>query len=376
MTCAEVREEFSALMDGELAPELRAAVEAHIAQCSECLRELDALKRIDALYRGLPRQFAPEGFEESVRNAIHAAAPASPRLRLLPRLVALAAVAAMLLVVFGGVVLRSQMSEKALKTASLLKEDKRLKEQFAKKLTAAPEIPKETVEQLKALGYMQEKGAPASAPLPAPAAPAAPASTPLPEPKKAEPAPPAVLEPMELSKRAPMPGSATPALKADAVKSKLLYEANDAQARSGADKAESRPDGSIEAGGAPAAAVSAEQAAPIRASQNAARRYMEKGDALLARGELDGASSSYRSAVSLAPQNVEALTKLGDVLLRQGKNEEALGRFTVAAHAEPRNTAALCGLGRALALLGRTDDAVQQFRKALEVAEIASLRSQ
>ena len=59
MECAEVREEFSALIDGELAPDARAAVEAHIAQCLDCLRELDAIKRIDGLYRRLTPQSAP-----------------------------------------------------------------------------------------------------------------------------------------------------------------------------------------------------------------------------------------------------------------------------------------------------------------------------
>ncbi|GEM_PF-2286030 len=70
MDCAEVREQFSALLDGELSPEDRAAVEAHLASCASCLRELDGLKRIDGLYRGIRPAVAPAGFEEQVRAAV------------------------------------------------------------------------------------------------------------------------------------------------------------------------------------------------------------------------------------------------------------------------------------------------------------------
>ncbi len=70
MDCAQTREEFSALLDGELAPEVRAEVEAHLAGCSECLRQLDALKKVDTLYQALPVEHAPEGFEGRIRGVV------------------------------------------------------------------------------------------------------------------------------------------------------------------------------------------------------------------------------------------------------------------------------------------------------------------
>lgn len=70
MDCTQARDEFAALLDGELVAESRAAVEAHLSQCSDCLRELDGLKRVDVLYRELPRVTAPVGFDEGVREAI------------------------------------------------------------------------------------------------------------------------------------------------------------------------------------------------------------------------------------------------------------------------------------------------------------------
>ncbi|HIJ73870.1 MAG TPA: hypothetical protein HPP83_07195, partial [Candidatus Hydrogenedentes bacterium] len=79
MDCPEVRDEFSALLDGELDLARRSAVEAHLAKCSDCLRELDRLKRVDRVYRELPKQAAPAGFEHRVRASLR-----SSRLRLRP----------------------------------------------------------------------------------------------------------------------------------------------------------------------------------------------------------------------------------------------------------------------------------------------------
>lgn len=79
MDCAYAREEFAALLDGELNPEERLALEAHLAQCSDCLRELDGYKRVDTLYRALPVRVAPPEFEAKVRERLR------PRVRILGR---------------------------------------------------------------------------------------------------------------------------------------------------------------------------------------------------------------------------------------------------------------------------------------------------
>lgn len=70
MDCTQAREEFSALLDGELAPDERTAVESHLSLCSECLRELDGLKRVDVAYRQLAPVAAPQGFEDRVREEL------------------------------------------------------------------------------------------------------------------------------------------------------------------------------------------------------------------------------------------------------------------------------------------------------------------
>lgn len=65
-----MKQEFSALLDGELTPEKRAAIEAHLAESAEDLRELDGYKRVDALFRGLPREEAPEELEKRLETEL------------------------------------------------------------------------------------------------------------------------------------------------------------------------------------------------------------------------------------------------------------------------------------------------------------------
>ena len=107
MDCAEVREEFSALLDGELTPEARAVIEAHLSECAECLRELERFKRVDAAYRALPQRRAPADFEQRVADAlrpqvIRLRRPALRHRRVWPLLAA----AAMVLVMLGGAFLQ------------------------------------------------------------------------------------------------------------------------------------------------------------------------------------------------------------------------------------------------------------------------------
>ena len=159
MNCADVRHEFSAMLDGELTPETRAAVEAHLSECSECLRELDKLKRVDVLYRALPRQYAPDGFEDQVRDSLK---PAIIQFRRRERLFKmrgfwpLLAVAATVLVILGGILLQLESQRQRIKVASNPKEvvlptampSSTVVEQNAQG------IPEDAKKPLQALGYL------------------------------------------------------------------------------------------------------------------------------------------------------------------------------------------------------------------------------
>jgi hypothetical protein len=66
MTCHETREQLSLLMDEALAAPERAAVDAHLAACAECRRELEQLRATVALLDRLPPARAPAGFVDRV----------------------------------------------------------------------------------------------------------------------------------------------------------------------------------------------------------------------------------------------------------------------------------------------------------------------
>jgi hypothetical protein len=70
MDCTKAQAQFSALLDGEVTPIQRAAVEAHLSQCTECLRMLEGYRRVSALYGALAKVPAPAEFEERLRARV------------------------------------------------------------------------------------------------------------------------------------------------------------------------------------------------------------------------------------------------------------------------------------------------------------------
>ncbi len=66
MTCDETRDTLSAYLDEALAPDERSLVDAHLAGCAECRRELDALRETVALLQRVEPARAPVGFVDRV----------------------------------------------------------------------------------------------------------------------------------------------------------------------------------------------------------------------------------------------------------------------------------------------------------------------
>src|SRR5262245_52424199 len=69
MTYHDAREHLSALIDDALGAEERGAVEAHLATCADCRRELDQLRRTVGLLRAVEPERAPAGFVDRVLEA-------------------------------------------------------------------------------------------------------------------------------------------------------------------------------------------------------------------------------------------------------------------------------------------------------------------
>ncbi|MDP7638698.1 MAG: zf-HC2 domain-containing protein, partial [Candidatus Hydrogenedentes bacterium] len=94
------REDFSALLDGELSAEDREAIENHLSQCSECLRALDGFQKVDCLFQALPAVDAPGRLEDAVREVLRP--QAEPPMRLKRPYVHMFAAAAAVLLMAGG----------------------------------------------------------------------------------------------------------------------------------------------------------------------------------------------------------------------------------------------------------------------------------
>ena len=76
MTCSDARDMFSLLADDALTPLERAALDAHLADCAECRRELAGFERTVKLVRAIDPAHAPAGFVERVLAAAQGGRPA------------------------------------------------------------------------------------------------------------------------------------------------------------------------------------------------------------------------------------------------------------------------------------------------------------
>lgn len=88
--------------------------------------------------------------------------------------------------------------------------------------------------------------------------------------------------------------------------------------------------------------------------------------ALLAQGQLEGASEQYQSVLDLAPTNLDALSGLADILFRQERYEEAAGAFRRISERLPTAQNEI-RWGAALREAGRSDEAIPHFQMALEL---------
>jgi putative zinc finger protein len=71
VTCDAARDLFSALVDEALSAEQGRDLDAHLASCAECRRELEAFRRTLALLRSAAPIRAPIGFVDRVLAAVH-----------------------------------------------------------------------------------------------------------------------------------------------------------------------------------------------------------------------------------------------------------------------------------------------------------------
>lgn len=73
LTCRDVAEFLMAYSDGELGADARGAFEAHLAQCSSCVRYVEHYRRTVAMAQAMGREYvspdAPPGVLRAIREA-------------------------------------------------------------------------------------------------------------------------------------------------------------------------------------------------------------------------------------------------------------------------------------------------------------------
>lgn len=84
MECREVRSALPDVLDGSLARDVRAQVDAHLEGCALCRGLLADLRRTKDLARALPKMTAPESLWEKVRADFEAQTGHSKRLTITP----------------------------------------------------------------------------------------------------------------------------------------------------------------------------------------------------------------------------------------------------------------------------------------------------
>ncbi len=90
------------------------------------------------------------------------------------------------------------------------------------------------------------------------------------------------------------------------------------------------------------------------------------GSACLARGRLETATTAYRDALRLRPDEPRAHEALGDILTLQGRPDEAAGCLRRFVSLRPGDAGALAKLATALMALGRLDEVSTACRQAIQ----------
>lgn len=117
------------------------------------------------------------------------------------------------------------------------------------------------------------------------------------------------------------------------------------------------------AGGAPGLALQVSQAV-LAQHPNDATALIRRGDAYYQLGDGAKAAASYRQALLVRPQSIEAMMGLGRVALAT-EPAEASARFSQVLALDPHNQAAISNRGVAADLMGQHVEAQADYRQAI-----------
>lgn len=104
---------------------------------------------------------------------------------------------------------------------------------------------------------------------------------------------------------------------------------------------------------------------PVRADHLGASTYIEKGWSLIARGDHGGAVTALRTALALAPDDMQAEALLGWALMLAERYEDALAAFSRVLAVEPDNALARVNLGFVCLKKGVFGEAIEHLSRVL-----------
>jgi tetratricopeptide (TPR) repeat protein len=104
--------------------------------------------------------------------------------------------------------------------------------------------------------------------------------------------------------------------------------------------------------------------------------FAERGQMLMARGDLDGAIDFYEQAIERGPRWADPQKYWGDALLAQGNEAGAIRKYRAAADRAPRWGALHLAWGRALEAQGRRDQAREKYTEAARMDLSAADRAE
>lgn len=116
------------------------------------------------------------------------------------------------------------------------------------------------------------------------------------------------------------------------------------------------------------AAIVAASIAATTGCDNAEQRqdkYFAQGTAYFEEGNLDKARISFKNALQINPENVEAKLKFGEVLERQGEYRQAYGMYSSILEKDPSNPKALEYQGKILLMAGEVEKARENAEQLL-----------
>ena len=107
--------------------------------------------------------------------------------------------------------------------------------------------------------------------------------------------------------------------------------------------------------------------AAIRLAPDLARAHLNRGNALLALGDPDGASDAYATALLRDPDYAAAHYNMGNAHVRANRREDALAAYRRALALKPDFADAEVALGALHEDLGERENAVASYRRALQI---------